>query len=286
MSPPRFIEHRSERLNMLLRGADHPPPPPPETVSSLEAGLYVTVLIYGGVELQCGDTISTPRSNGMLVFAVREEVSWAAHGQANHLRAVGATMYRPDLRARGLETWFDGLFLGQEKLRQIQVAADPRSIRLVEEVLRADPADPLDVLRIEAAAQDIFLRGVALLDDIGEPSRRDRLMHLAEMLEADLGHDWTLPEMARLAGLSARSLTGRFGREFGATPFDWLRQRRLLRGRDMVVGEGASIAAVAGELGFSSPAHFSTAFRLMFGEAPSRARRAAERITARSSAVI
>ncbi len=181
--------------------------------------------------------------------------------------------------------WFDGLFAGEEKLRQIQVAADPRSIRLVAEILRADPADPLDILRIEAAAQDIFLRGIALLNDAEEPSRRDRLMHLAEMLEADLGHDWTLAKMARLAGMSARNLTGRFGREFGTTPFDWLRQRRLLRARDMVVGEGVAISAAASELGFSSPAHFSTAFRAMFGEAPSRARRAAERASARNSAV-
>lgn len=275
MGIPRFIEYRSERLNLLVRGADSPPPPLLDPIISLNAGLYVTVLIHGGVELQCGDTNCTPRSNGMLVFAVREEIPWAARGQASQMRAVGVTMYRPDLRARGLEAWFDELFTGDEKLREVQVAADPRSIRLIENILRADPADPLDVLRIEAAAQDIFLRGVALLTDAGKPLRSERLMYLAEMLEADLGHPWTLAEMARLAGMSARSLTERFGREFGTTPFDWLRRRRLLQGRDMVIAERAAIASVSDRLGFSSPAHFSAAFRAMFGETPIQMRRSA-----------
>ena len=76
--------------------------------------------------------------------------------------------------------------------------------------------------------------------------------------------------MAQLAGMSARSLGAAFQREFGDTPFGWLRQRRLPRGRQMVLDEGVGVAAAAAQLGFCSAAHFSTAFRARFGQTPSQ----------------
>ncbi|WP_323032423.1 hypothetical protein [Paracoccus sp. (in: a-proteobacteria)] len=151
MGVPHFIEHRSERLNMLVRGANHPPPPPSEAVTSLEAGLYVTVLIYGGVELQCADMISTPRSTGMLVFAVREEVPWIAHGQATHLRAVGATMYRPDLRVRGLDP-------GSTVCSQARKSCARSRMPQIRDAVARRPRYPLRLLCRRAGLRDVLLQ--------------------------------------------------------------------------------------------------------------------------------
>lgn len=125
-TPAHFVEHRSERLHLLVRGADHP-----------------------------------PLALGMQVLAVREPLPWSA--------------------------------------------------------------------------QAIFVQGIAALT-------------------------------------GARALSEGFGREFGASPFVWLRQQRLLQGRHLVLDEGLPVALAAERLGFSSAAHFCTAFRAQFGETPGRLR--------------
>lgn len=275
MGATRFVEHRSERLHLLVRGIDHSPLELGSAPArQIEAGLYVTVLVEGRLRICCGRHISTPRRHGMQVLALREAMPWSAQGQPAPVCAVGVSMLRADLRERGLEPWFDRLFARRDGRRaahrQVQVAADPRSVALVQDILESDPRQPLDLLRLEAAAQAILLRGIEALEQTPLPARRERLLHLAETLEAGLGRAWTLAEMAQLAGMSARSLGAAFQREFGDTPFGWLRQRRLLRGRQMVLDEGVGVAAAAAQLGFCSAAHFSTAFRARFGQTPSQ----------------
>ena len=236
-TPARFVEHRSERLHLLVRGADHPPLAlgAHPAVRQVQAGLYVTVLARGGLRLHCGDCVSEPRALGMQVLAVREPLPWSAQASACAIRVVGVSMLRPDLRARQLESWFDSLFARHEPLRQVQVAADARSLQLAGDILDSDPRQPLQLLRLEAAAQAIFVQGIAALT-------------------------------------GTRALSESFGREFGASPFVWLRQQRLLQGRHLVLDEGLPVALAAERLGFSSAAHFCTAFRAQFGETPGRLR--------------
>lgn len=273
-TPARFVEHRSERLHLLVRGADHPPLAlgAHPAARQVQAGLYVTVLARGGLRLHCGDCVSEPRALGMQVLAVREPLPWSAQASACAIRVVGVSMLRPDLRARQLEGWFDSLFARHEPLRQVQVAADARSLQLAGDILDSDPRQPLQLLRLEAAAQAIFVQGIAALTGTRAPSRRERLLRLAAALQADLARAWTLADMAAEAGMSARALSESFGREFGASPFVWLRQQRLLQGRHLVLDEGLPVALAAERLGFSSAAHFCTAFRAQFGETPGRLR--------------
>lgn len=280
----KFLDYWSERLKILVLAADKAPHPPPESHQTVEAGLSVIVFMCGDVEVTVGETTEAPRANGMLVSAVREASPWSGSGQANRMRAVGVNIYRDGLRERGLEAWFDGLFVGNGPVRAVQAAADPRSLRMAERMLTYDAANPLDVLKIEAAAQEILVRGIALLDEEKKPVRDNQLLHLVESLEADLGHAWTATKMARLSGMSERSLSERFKQEFGNTPFDWLRQRRLLRGRDMLIQDQCAVYRVADQLGFCSPAHFSSAYRKMFGETPKDARRIARQAKMHNSA--
>lgn len=285
MAALRFVEHRSDRLHLQVRGADHPCLPQPRHASARQvaAGLYVTVLIRGDIELRIDERLIAPHSLGMLVAAVRQPMPWRASPTASAMRAVGVTMLRPDLRARGLEGWFDSLFARHEHQRQVQLAADARSLQLAEEILDSDPRQPLSLLRLEAAAQSIFVRGITALTQARPSPRRERLLHLADTLQADLGRAWSLAAMAQIAGMSARSLSQCFGQEFGLPPMHWLRRQRLLQGRDLVQA-GAPISAAAAQLGFSSAAHFSTAFRTMFGKPPSECKKAADNPLARPQA--
>lgn len=92
--------------------------------------------------------------------------------------------------------------------------------------------------------------------------------------------DASLPEPPTVAVLAAKVGMGlvRFVREFKvtyeSTPHQYIRQRRLLRARELLRSTDASLSTVALETGFASHAHFSTVFRAATGVTPSNYRRA------------
>jgi transcriptional regulator GlxA family with amidase domain len=59
-----------------------------------------------------------------------------------------------------------------------------------------------------------------------------------------------------------------FKRSTGLSPYQAVMQRRLARARDLLGDESLTIAAIGCSLGFSSQAHFTTAFRKSDGIAP------------------
>jgi AraC-like DNA-binding protein len=91
----------------------------------------------------------------------------------------------------------------------------------------------------------------------------------------------TLQEPPSAAALAARTGMGvnRFLREFkvtfGATPHQYVQQRRLGRALELLRGTDAPLTTVALETGFANHAHFSTVFRATFDITPSAYRRAA-----------
>jgi AraC-like DNA-binding protein len=86
----------------------------------------------------------------------------------------------------------------------------------------------------------------------------------------------TLPEIARLLHLSPRTLKRRLadeGTDFTALLDDERRARALL----LLRAPGASVAAIADDLGYSDVANFTRAFRRWTGETPTAYRRGAAR---------
>lgn len=80
---------------------------------------------------------------------------------------------------------------------------------------------------------------------------------------------WSVPHMARAAGLGERRFRQVFQKVMGATPKQFYDGIRLELGRRILLVEGAKISDVADRLGFSSPFHFSRAFRARYGRPPS-----------------
>ncbi|MFC0313397.1 AraC family transcriptional regulator [Gordonia phosphorivorans] len=80
----------------------------------------------------------------------------------------------------------------------------------------------------------------------------------------------TVTEIAAVAGVSARSLSGAFRKYLGATPRGYLIERRL-QGVYRELSTGAvSVAAVAGAWGYVNMGAFAAAYRSRFGENPSQ----------------
>lgn len=89
-------------------------------------------------------------------------------------------------------------------------------------------------------------------------------------MHANPGRRWTLPSLAKAAGMSRSKFALRFKAICGASPMDYLTRWRMLIAGDRLVDGAEPIAAIALSLGYQSEAAFSTAFKRIMGCAPRR----------------
>jgi AraC-like DNA-binding protein len=101
--------------------------------------------------------------------------------------------------------------------------------------------------------------------------------HVGRALSALHGrpaHPWSLDEVARAAGLSRSALAERFTRLVGDAPMAYLARWRMQLAARLLEDEAATVARVAGEVGYASEAAFSRAFKKIVGVPPAEWRRA------------
>ncbi|NMO50651.1 AraC family transcriptional regulator [Actinoplanes sp. TBRC 11911] len=82
----------------------------------------------------------------------------------------------------------------------------------------------------------------------------------------------TVTDLARIAGMSVRSLQEGFRRHLGCAPMTYLQQVRLGRAHDdLRISDPmrVTVAAVAHRWGFAHLGRFASAYRVRFGESPS-----------------
>lgn len=83
-------------------------------------------------------------------------------------------------------------------------------------------------------------------------------------------HRWTVAELARRANLSRSAFAARFTRLLGTTPAVYIAERRLGRAATLLVSTTRPVGQIAAEVGYTSEAAFSRAFRRRFGVSPRR----------------
>ncbi|NEV00635.1 AraC family transcriptional regulator [Bradyrhizobium sp. UFLA 03-164] len=88
------------------------------------------------------------------------------------------------------------------------------------------------------------------------------------------GRDWRLEDLAAISHLSRSQFAARFRAAVGRAPIDYLLHWRMVLARRALAQPGATIAAVAAELGYASESAFGVAFRRVTGTTPRRATRA------------
>ena len=89
----------------------------------------------------------------------------------------------------------------------------------------------------------------------------------------DVGHPWSVEELAKGAGLSRSGLADRFTRLIGVWPMHYLMDWRLQMAGQMLRDSPDPLLRVAERVGYESEAAFSRAFRKKFGQAPAAWRR-------------
>ncbi len=102
-----------------------------------------------------------------------------------------------------------------------------------------------------------------------------RIAALIERLAGDEDRAWSMPALARAAGVGETALRAGFRELTGTTPRAYLERRRLERAAHRLVESDRGIADIADEAGYADPYHFSRAFRRVLGVSPRGFRRRA-----------
>ncbi|WP_428698130.1 AraC family transcriptional regulator [Stappia sp.] len=89
-------------------------------------------------------------------------------------------------------------------------------------------------------------------------------------LHAAPGHGWTVPDLAKQAGLSRSAFFTRFNRIVGVAPMGYLLNWRMTLAKHMLRAGSHGIAEISDRIGYGSVSAFSTAFTRHVGCPPAR----------------
>lgn len=161
--------------------------------------------------------------------------------------------------------------------RQQRLRIDARTqalAALLRHSLRQNVAEPLEA---ETLALTLVQRslGPRTTRAAGATYGRQRLVDRVKLLlTSDLARRWTLADIAAEAHGSPVYLTQVFQQVEGLPLYRYQLRLRLARSLDLL-GEYEDLTSLALYLGFSSPSHFSAAFRKLYGLSPSEFKQSA-----------
>jgi AraC-like DNA-binding protein len=89
-----------------------------------------------------------------------------------------------------------------------------------------------------------------------------------ELIDAHIGGDVTLDDLARACDLSKRHFTRAFRQSTGMAPYQWLQNRRMEKARQLLETSFASLSVVALDCGFADQSHFTRTFSRLVGVTP------------------
>lgn len=124
-----------------------------------------------------------------------------------------------------------------------------------------DPLQALLHFNIQPVTPDIPTVDLQRLQDVKEFLCKQYLL-------ADL----SLGMLCRKFGLNEFKLKKGFKQLFGCTVFSYVQELRMKTARQLLVTGKMNVSEIADHLGYSSPNHFSAAFRKMYGYPPTTLR--------------
>ena len=155
---------------------------------------------------------------------------------------------------------------------------DKMNLRWALEQMRRELADeqPGGILVAQHLAHMMLVQALRLYLSGGAGRHVGWLFALADpklaaaigAMHARPGDRWTLPALAREAGMSRSSFARAFKATVGSAPLDYLtRWRMLLAGTRLTSGK-QPLSSIASSLGYVSESAFSTAFKRVMGCSP------------------
>jgi AraC family transcriptional regulator len=237
------------------------------------------VCLQGSAELEFGTDKHAHRAvarPGSFVLLARGDaqpaITWSGMRETLYVTVSGAHLER---------------FMGHGAPRSGAIVApqygafDPQVSRLVlnmvEEVEAGCPAGPLYGESLSVAFASYLLTRYAAQQAADERSgvtfSRSKASRLRDYIEANLGKEMALVELADVVGLSSHYFSQVFKNTFGATPHRYVLCQRIKEARRLLAAQGFSISDVAMALGFADQSHFTRIFRQMTGTTPKQFQR-------------
>jgi len=99
---------------------------------------------------------------------------------------------------------------------------------------------------------------------------KDRALSTAlACMHRNPAHNWTVPELAQQACLSRSAFADRFGQTLGEPPLTYLTRHRMRLAARQLASSTSPVSRIADQVGYSSEAAFSQAFKREYGLSPS-----------------
>lgn len=95
-----------------------------------------------------------------------------------------------------------------------------------------------------------------------------RIGLLREKILENLQHQWTIEEMSKELGITARQLQRLIKIEIGETPSVWLRDLRLEQAKQLLENTFFNISEICLQVGLKDGSHFTRNFKDKFGITP------------------
>ncbi|MBA3709725.1 MAG: helix-turn-helix transcriptional regulator [Planctomycetes bacterium] len=130
-------------------------------------------------------------------------------------------------------------------------------------------------LRIQAMIMHGFADQLERHHESDDPqmfAMRERFEPVLRFMDADFRRNPSLPEMARVAGMSVVHFQRSFTRAFHATPHRYLLRRRMDLAHQLLTATEDSIGAISAACGYDDQFYFSRVFKRWFGTSPERFR--------------
>jgi AraC family L-rhamnose operon transcriptional activator RhaR len=170
------------------------------------------------------------------------------------------------------------LWQGPLAAGELHVRLPPAAVARLRRLLPA-----LRSAQSRCLAMGLFLQVVAELAAELPPAEPTAAVHpcvaaTLRRLDGDLAQAWTVPGLARLAGVSGSFLSRRFRAATGLPPLRYLHRRRLEVAAQRLRHTHEAVATIGAAVGWSDANLFTRYFRAAFGQPP-RAWRSAMRAT-------
>ncbi len=127
-------------------------------------------------------------------------------------------------------------------------------------------AQTMEILCIERVRQGDERQRIALQTRFGV--LQPQLSEAVTLMESNMEETLSTDDIAQLVGLSRRQLERQFKQYLGTMPSRYYLELRLKKARQLLLESNSSIVQIGLMCGFSSGAHFSTAFGAQFGMTP------------------
>lgn len=131
------------------------------------------------------------------------------------------------------------------------------------------------VTRVNQLIDELLITIARQLTRQSNPTRdfSKLFMKLEEALRNDLSHQWTVEEMAAIAGMGTTLFTEKVKGFSGFTPINYLINIRISEAIKLLKRKDCSITDIALDIGFYSSQHFSTTFKKLTGYTPGEFRK-------------